>query len=101
MPLLCGNDVCGFCLTTAVDRGGQRAVSRRAHHPGRLEEGPPRRPRRDRGDAQEVAAVRDAQGRQRHGRPDRSAQVPGMLVADGRGRGRRVRSRHACGAADV
>ena len=92
-------------LTTApspiVGRRSQRALPRRPHPPRRLEKGPPRRPSRARRDAQEVSALHLGQGRQRRGARDWREEVSRVLVAHGRGRGRRLRGRDSGGAADV
>lgn len=83
-----------------VDRRSTRTLPWRADHPRRAEEGSSGRPFGDRGNAKEVAQVRDDQRRQRDWSTNRSPQIPRMLVSDRRGCRRRFRGRHPGGTTD-
>lgn len=65
-------------------------MPRRTHHPRRAKKGPPRDPRSHRRNAEKVPPIRIAEGRKRNGDADQGAQIPRMLVADRRGRRRRL-----------
>lgn len=84
-----------------VGRRSTGAMPRRTDTAGRPEERSARRSAGAGRDEEEVATLHHVQGRQRRGARDRGAQVPRVLVSDGRGRGRRFRGGDESGDAEV
>lgn len=87
--------------TMIVARRSSRTMPRCPLDLGRIEKGSPGRPACNGGDEEEIDAVRNTQRGRRNRHADRSQEIPGMLILNGRRSRRCFRSSHPRRASHV